>query len=61
LATNQHDSSISYRTNSVREQLVLRYIEHFRCQYHHIYPDRKPLFLHPNNEYGIPVSNISIH
>jgi hypothetical protein len=53
---NPEDYPESYRSNSTKEQLILTYIENFRRQYHHIYRDRKPLFLTPFNECGIPVN-----
>ncbi|CAF1062156.1 unnamed protein product [Adineta ricciae] len=44
---------VSYRSNSKKEQLILTFIENFRRQYHHLYRDRKPLFLNPYNECGV--------
>ena len=58
-STNHHSiecpSSESYRSNSEKEILILRYVENFRRQYHYIYGDRKGLLLNPLNECGMPV------
>ncbi|XP_010882332.2 dynein regulatory complex subunit 7 isoform X2 [Esox lucius] len=43
----------SYKENSPQEKLLLAIAENFRCQYAHIYPDRKPLLLCPLNECGV--------
>ncbi|XP_076878346.1 dynein regulatory complex subunit 7 isoform X2 [Brachyhypopomus gauderio] len=43
----------SYRENSAQEKLLLAMAENFRRQYSHLYPDRKPLFLCPENECGV--------
>ena len=56
--TNAKDCPESYRSNSEKEELILTYAENFRRQYHHIYRDRKPLFLCPTNECGIPVPTV---
>ena len=48
-------NSDSYRSNSEKEVLILKYVENFRRQYHHIYGDRKGLLLYPSNECGTPV------
>lgn len=42
-------------SNSVKEDVVLEYVEHFRHQYIHVYPTRSPLLLSPENEYGVYV------
>ncbi|XP_075432639.1 dynein regulatory complex subunit 7 isoform X2 [Ascaphus truei] len=44
---------ISYTTNSHKEQMLLRLSENFWRQYTHLYPDRKPLFISPQNECGV--------
>ncbi len=54
---NPEDYPESYRTNSEREKLILTFVENFRRQYHYIYRDRKPLFLNPINDCGVPVNN----
>ncbi|XP_042336573.1 dynein regulatory complex subunit 7 [Sceloporus undulatus] len=43
----------SYRTNSAKEQLLLKVADNFHHQYAHLCPDREPLFLHPVNECGV--------
>ncbi|NWS67428.1 DRC7 protein, partial [Crotophaga sulcirostris] len=43
----------SYKTNSLREKKILQMADHFLKQYTHVYPERKPLFLHPVNECGV--------
>ncbi|KAJ3320817.1 hypothetical protein HDV06_004828 [Boothiomyces sp. JEL0866] len=43
----------SYYSNSARENLILQYIENFDRQYTQIYPGRKTLALHRENEFGI--------
>ena len=54
--SNEHSKlSDSYRLNSEKEVLILKYVENFRRQYHHIYGDRKGLLLYPSNECGTPV------
>jgi hypothetical protein len=53
---NPEDYPESYRTNSEKEKLILTFVENFRRQYHYIYRDRKPLFLNPINECGVPVN-----
>ncbi|KAM4618733.1 dynein regulatory complex subunit 7 isoform 2-T2 [Polymixia lowei] len=40
----------SYQVNSPQEKQLLAIADNFRCQYTHIYPDRKPLLLCPLNE-----------
>lgn len=52
---NPEDYPPSYRSNSLKEETILKFVENFRRQYHYIYRDRKPLFLNPLNECGIPV------
>ncbi|CAF2532014.1 unnamed protein product [Rotaria sp. Silwood2] len=51
---NPEDYSESYRKNSKKEELILTFVENFRRQYHYIYRDRKPIFLNPLNECGVP-------
>uniref|UniRef100_X2A9M0 Uncharacterized protein n=2 Tax=Capitella teleta TaxID=283909 RepID=X2A9M0_CAPTE len=43
----------SFKENNPKEKLILAYAENFRRQYVHLYRDRKPLFLNPNNECGL--------
>ncbi|XP_062856913.1 dynein regulatory complex subunit 7 [Trichomycterus rosablanca] len=43
----------SYRGNSTQEKLLIAMAENFRCQYAHLYPDRKQLLLCPVNECGV--------
>uniref|UniRef100_UPI003AAD29CD dynein regulatory complex subunit 7 n=1 Tax=Centroberyx gerrardi TaxID=166262 RepID=UPI003AAD29CD len=43
----------SYKVNSHQERRLLAIADHFRCQYTHFYPDRKPLLLCPVNECGV--------
>ncbi|CAF3464049.1 unnamed protein product [Rotaria sp. Silwood1] len=53
---NPEDYPESYRKNSKKEELILTFVENFRRQYHYIYRDRKPIFLNPLNECGVPVN-----
>ncbi|KAH0619461.1 hypothetical protein JD844_000109 [Phrynosoma platyrhinos] len=46
----------SYRTNSPKEELLLKVADNFHHQYAHLCPDREPLFLHPVNECGVEVA-----
>ncbi len=57
ICDNPEDYPESYRANSKREELILTFVENFRRQYHYIYRDRKPLFLNPINDCGVPVNN----
>ncbi|KAK3749491.1 hypothetical protein QZH41_013464 [Actinostola sp. cb2023] len=41
-----------YKSNNVKENLVLSFAENFRRQFVHLYRDRKPLLLNPVNECG---------
>ncbi|NXK86336.1 DRC7 protein, partial [Formicarius rufipectus] len=43
----------SYKTNSRKEKKMLCIADHFLQQFTHLYPDRKPLFLHAANECGV--------
>ncbi|NWU89345.1 DRC7 protein, partial [Upupa epops] len=43
----------SYKTNSVKEEKLLRVAEHFLQQYTYLCPDRQLLFLYPLNECGL--------
>lgn len=45
-----------YKSNNVKENLVLSFAENFRRQFVHLYRDRKPLLLNPLNECGTEVS-----
>lgn len=44
----------TYNSNTKKEELVLEYVENFQKQFQYIYRDRKPLFMSPYNECGIP-------
>lgn len=44
----------SFRRNSLKESLVLQYVEHFEKQFVQLFPDRAPLLLCPLNEAGVP-------
>ncbi|XP_026872993.2 dynein regulatory complex subunit 7 [Electrophorus electricus] len=50
---DQREWPSSYRENSSQENLLLAMAENVRCQYAHLYPDRRPLFLCPENECGV--------
>ncbi|KAL7862681.1 hypothetical protein SRHO_G00116650 [Serrasalmus rhombeus] len=50
---DQSEWPVSYRQNSTQEKLLLAMADNFRCQYAHLYPDRKPLLLCPVNECGV--------
>ncbi|XP_037396692.1 dynein regulatory complex subunit 7 isoform X4 [Pygocentrus nattereri] len=50
---DQSEWPVSFRQNSTREKLLLAMADNFRCQYAHLYPDRKPLLLCPVNECGV--------
>ncbi|KAM4722226.1 dynein regulatory complex subunit 7 isoform 2-T2 [Rhinophrynus dorsalis] len=43
----------SYTTNSDKEKMLLHLAENFWHQYTYLYPDRKPLFMCPQNECGV--------
>ncbi|KAM4614463.1 dynein regulatory complex subunit 7 [Discoglossus pictus] len=43
----------SYTSNSHKEETLLGLAENFWRQYTHLYPDRKPLFICPQNECGV--------
>ncbi|OCT84694.1 dynein regulatory complex subunit 7 [Xenopus laevis] len=43
----------SYTTNSNKEEMLLGLADNFWHQYTHLYPDRKPLFMCPQNECGV--------
>uniref|UniRef100_A0A8D3AZF0 Coiled-coil domain-containing protein 135 n=1 Tax=Scophthalmus maximus TaxID=52904 RepID=A0A8D3AZF0_SCOMX len=43
----------SHRINSADEIRLLAIADNFRCQYSHLFPDRKPLLLCPLNECGV--------
>lgn len=45
---------LSYRTNSSREEQLLRYVADWRAVCVQLYPLRRPLFLCPPNEFGVP-------
>jgi hypothetical protein len=45
-----------YRSNDIKEDLILEFTERFRQQYVQLYPFRPPLLLSPKNEVGIHVS-----
>jgi hypothetical protein len=44
----------SFRQSSLKENLVLEYVDNFRKQFVQLYPDRPPLLLTPFNEAGVP-------
>jgi hypothetical protein len=44
----------SFLRNTVKEELVLEYAEHFRRQFVQLFPERAPLLLAPPNEAGVP-------
>lgn len=46
--------SDSYMRNTVKEELILEYVDHFRAQFVQLYPFRSPLLLNPPNEVGVP-------
>lgn len=48
-------SGETYSTVSDEEKVLLWYAENFRRQYRSIYPQRKPLVLALDNEYGVQV------
>ncbi|KAG3121353.1 Dynein regulatory complex subunit 7 [Phytophthora idaei] len=44
----------SYSSNTPKEQLCLEYIAGFQRQFERMFPTRRPLYLHPPNEKGVP-------
>ncbi|XP_066504889.1 dynein regulatory complex subunit 7 isoform X2 [Hoplias malabaricus] len=44
---------ISYRENSAEEKRMLTMAASTLCQYSHLFPNRKPLLLFPENEFGV--------
>ena len=50
---NVFPPSIKEKTNTVKEDLVLQYADHFREQYEQLFPHRPPLLLSPRNEYNV--------
>ncbi|KAF4043938.1 putative TGc domain-containing protein [Phytophthora infestans] len=44
----------SYGSNTPKEQLCLEYIAGFQRQFERMFPTRRPLYLHPPNEKGVP-------
>lgn len=44
----------TYTANTLKEELCLEYVEHFRKQFVQLFPDRKPLFIVARNEAGVP-------
>lgn len=46
-------ASASYSTISLKELLCLEYIAGFQRQFESLFPNRRPLYLHPPNEKGI--------
>ncbi|KAL4152038.1 hypothetical protein PRNP1_008973 [Phytophthora ramorum] len=44
----------SYSSNTPKEQLCLEYIAGFHRQFERMFPKRRPLYLHPPNEKGVP-------
>ena len=43
----------AFTRNSLKEEVVLEYVDHFRAQFEALYPGRRPLFLCPRNEAGV--------
>ncbi|KAG7400563.1 hypothetical protein PHYBOEH_005086 [Phytophthora boehmeriae] len=43
----------SYSSNTPKEQLCLEYIAGFQRQFERMFPNRRPLYLHPPNEKGV--------
>ncbi|KAL9651624.1 hypothetical protein ABK040_001569 [Willaertia magna] len=43
----------SYRSNDIKEDIVLEYVENFNSQYSQLYHYRPPLLLYPYNEVGV--------
>lgn len=41
---------LSHIENSMKEELCLQFVDNFKRQYRHLYGDRKPLFIKPQNE-----------
>lgn len=54
LASRRVPLAPSYTANTLKEELCLEYVEHFRRQFVQLFPDRKPLFLVARNEAGVP-------
>lgn len=46
----------SYKTNTIKEELVLQYVSVFEKQFNELFPDRNKLVLAVKNEYGVKVS-----
>lgn len=47
------DGLNSYKTNTKKEELCFEYVKSFSSQFSNIYPNRKPLLLMAENEYGV--------
>merc|ERR1719399_1808405 len=43
----------SYKTNTLKEELVLAFVDNFRTQFIELYPLRRELLLTPPNECGV--------
>ncbi|ORX87803.1 hypothetical protein BCR32DRAFT_264039 [Anaeromyces robustus] len=50
---NINNAPKSYITNSEKENMILKYVSNFNRQYIQQFPNRKKLFLCPENEYGV--------
>lgn len=46
----------SYTRNSEKEEKVIDFVENFLRQYKQLFPNRKELFILPNNEWNVKVS-----
>ena len=53
--TDKSNVRSSYFTNSVKEDMILKYAENFNRQYKQLYPGRKELFLMLPNEFEVRV------
>ena len=47
------DVPASYYSDSKKEALCLEYVRHFREKFVALFPERRPLFLNPKNEWGV--------
>ena len=54
--TKDLDLPESYKSNTPKEKVLLKYAENFQRQFKQLYADRKRLLLSPPNECGIEVS-----
>eukprot|EP00040_Diaphanoeca_grandis_P030622 m.181401 g.181401 ORF g.181401 m.181401 type:complete len:983 (+) comp32062_c0_seq1:170-3118(+) len=51
---HRNDYPNSYKVNTTKEQLSLKFVANFVRQYVHLYNNRTPLFITPPNECGVP-------